>query len=138
MKTLRDYTEEAQTELFKECGVFFAFSNEQLQEGLSKIEREDGDKFTDLGGGMFCLSKNVDTFIAKMEAITKSAIEQDIEENGINAIIMRELANYETQITSDISDTVEALEDYEGITMEVVAKAFKEEYMPMCIEKDLF
>jgi len=138
METLRDYTEEAQTELFKECGVFFAFSNEQFQEGLSKIEREDGDKLTDLGGGMFCLSKNVDTFIAKMEAINKNAIEQDIKENGINAIIMRELANYEAQITSDISDTVEALEDYEGITTEVVAKVFKEEYMPMCIEKDLF
>ena len=138
MKTLRDYTEEAQTELFKECGVFFAFSNEQFQEGLSKLERNDGDKLTDLGGGMFCLSKNVDAFIAKMEAITKSAIKQDIKENGINAIIMRELANYETQITSDISDTVEALEDYEGITTEVVAKVFKEEYMPMCIEKDLF
>jgi len=138
MKTLMDYTEEAQTKLFKECGVFFAFSNEQFQEGLSKLDREKGDKLTDLGGGMFCLSKNVDTFISKMEAISKSAIEQDIKENGINAIIIRELANYEAQITSNISDTVEALEDYEGITPEMVAKVFKDEYIPMCIEKDLF
>jgi len=135
MRTLRDYTEEAHTALFKECGAFFAFSNEQLQEGLSKL---DGEEVSNLGGGMFCLSKNVDTFIVKMEEISKNAREQYIKDCGINAVIMNELSNHEAQIFGDISDTVEALEGYDCITPEMVAKVFKDEYMPMCIEKDLF
>ncbi len=36
MKTLAEYMEESQTELFKKCGVFFAFSSEQFMDGASK------------------------------------------------------------------------------------------------------
>jgi hypothetical protein len=41
MKYLTDYTQEAQTKLFEEKGVFFAFSNKQFEE-----QRKEGIKYT--------------------------------------------------------------------------------------------
>ena len=40
MKYLTDYTQEAQTKLFEEKGVFFAFSNKQFEE-----QRKAGIKY---------------------------------------------------------------------------------------------
>ena len=52
------------------------------------------------------------------------AVKQDIEENGIEKIIKRELGNYECYYTGEIEDAVEALEDY-GITHEQVSNVFR-------------
>ena len=49
-----------------------------------------------------------------------------IAENGLVAIIKRELSNYECYYTGEIEDAVDTLEDY-GITYEQVLKVFKGE-----------
>jgi hypothetical protein len=136
MKCLSDYVQKEQDKLFEKCGVFFAFSKDQFKKGCSKVGANQDNKITDLDNGIYCLSKNVDLFIKEMENIQKKGIEQDIKENGIKKIIWRELGNYETQITEDISDVVSALEDY-GISRDDIQKEFKD-YFNYCVENDYF
>lgn len=137
MKYLSNYVEDAQTELFKETGAFFAFSNEQFSEGVKKVGANKENKVMSFGMGGYVLSKNIDLLINGLNNINKKGIELDIKENGIKNIIWRELANYETQITGDILNTVEALADY-GITSAEIRKVYKNDYFPHCVENDLF
>jgi len=39
MKYLNDYVEQAQTDLFKKCGSFFAFSGKQYNEAKKDIRK---------------------------------------------------------------------------------------------------
>jgi hypothetical protein len=137
MKSLSDYTEQAQTKLFDECGVFFAFSKKQFEEGCEKVGASADNKVMSFGAGGYLLSKNYDVFEAGMEQIQAEGIKQDIEENGLEGIIQRELANYEVQITGDWKQLLETLEDYKGITEEMVYEQFKI-FMKLCVDNDWF
>ena len=119
MKYLTDYVQDAQTVLFDKTKTFFAFSNDQFNEGKT----EGIEKYTSCGAGMYCPSVNVKELIAGLDAIQESGIKQDIIDNGINGIIKRELANHEAYYTYDIDDTVESLEQYK-ITREQVQAVF--------------
>jgi len=121
MKYLSDYMEAAQTQLFKETGAFFAFSNKQFLEG-----KAEGKNYVNLGAGMFCIKGNEIKLSEGLESIYKAAIKQDLEENGKLAIIKRELANHEVCITWDITDTAAALEGY-GFTNDEIYQVFRQE-----------
>lgn len=123
MKYLQDYMTEAQNELFEKQGVFFAFSNEQFKKGCEKIKRKPDERITDFGSGMFGLSKNADEIIAGLDKIYTEAIQKDIEENGLNKIIRRELSNHEAYYTRDLTDTIEKLSDY-PVTADEINKVF--------------
>ena len=131
MKTLSDYTSQAQTELFNKTGAFFAFSESQFEEQKKELVH-----YTSLHHGMICPVNNVKELLNGLNEITKNGIESDLKENGKDKIIWRELANYETQITGDISDTVESVEIY-GITREEVQAVYVR-YFEHCCENDLF
>ncbi|HHP0488756.1 TPA: DUF7659 family protein [Vibrio harveyi] len=107
MKYLSDYTNEKQTRAFAEFGAFFAFSNEQFA-----AAKKEGIKYVSLGFGMIVLESNASALVEKLDEIQKDAIAQDIAENGIKAIIRRELFNHECFYTNDICDCVERLEGY--------------------------
>ncbi|WP_075344098.1 DUF7659 family protein [Tenacibaculum agarivorans] len=121
MKSLCDYVSKKQSELFKTTGTFFAFSGQQFEESRIK-----GEKYTQFPGGMFCLSEHADTLLEGLKQIQKEGIQQDLEENGVDKIIVRELYNYETFLTYDLADVIEALEDY-PITKEQIELAFEKE-----------
>lgn len=123
MKSLNDYIDDKTTNLFNELGIFFAFSKEQILEGLDRQDpqRERG-KYTALPGGMFCPSANVSAFIERYDSIIDEGIKADIAENGAYNIICRELDNHEYGYHGDISTTVDALKGY-GFTAEQVAAA---------------
>ena len=131
MNYLSDYTSENQTKLLNDNGAFFAFSTKQLNE-----HKKEGVVYVSMGSGLITPKVNADKLLEGFESINTEGIKQDILENGITAIIHRELANYETQITGDISDTVEALEDY-GITRAQVGKEYPA-YFQHCIDNDYF
>lgn len=128
---LRVEMDKNQTEVFDKFGVFFAFSNEQLKE-QSKPEIE----YVSLGGGMIGPKHNVAEFAEALNKVHSDYYKADLEKNGKKKIIHRELANYETQYTGDITDTVDALDSY-GITREEVQAEFNE-YMQYCNDNDLF
>ena len=131
MKRLSDYTKKRQTELFNECGAFFAFNVQQL-----KKHKKQNVKYVLLADSLICDKKHKQKLINGLNEIQAQSINQDLEENGVKDIIWRELANYESQITMDITDTVEALKDY-NITKERILQEWKE-YFQNCKDNDYF
>ncbi len=131
MKYLSDYTNVKQTKLWNDNGAFFAFGQQQLDE-----KKQEGVVYVSLGMGLIAPKENASKIIEGLESIHAEGIQQDISDNGIKAIIHRELANHEAQIINDISDTVEALEGY-GITRKQVNEEYKSFYKH-CIDNDYF
>ena len=107
MKYLSEYMEARQTVALDKAGAFFAFSKKQFEE--KKVE---GVKYVNLNMGMICPKDNAVTLLKELDTIYRESIVQDIEENGLNAIIRRELNNHEAYYTGDIESTVDALSDY--------------------------
>ena len=131
MNYLSDYTSAKQTQLWNDNGAFFAFGQQQLDE-----KKQEGVVYVSMGSGLIVPKENASKILKGLESINTEGIKQDISENGIKAIIHRELANYEAQITGSISDTVEALEDY-GITRLQVREEYNA-YFQHCIDNDYF
>lgn len=120
MKYLQDYMEEKQTALFEETNTIFAFSREQFNKS-----KKEGITYINMGSGMLTDKRHVEKLLEGLEKIYKDSIQQDIKENGIDAIIKRELANHEAWYTMDITDTKEKLKDY-PITEDQIFKIFRE------------
>ena len=97
MKYLSDYIEEEQSALIKELGVFFAFSNEQFEQGAKENEhlKPEGTKWSHFGAGMYMPSVNADEFVRRQAEIVKLGVAKDLEENGRSGVLQRELGNYE-------------------------------------------
>ena len=122
MKSLTDYIQDEQTKLFGECGAFFAFNQKQFNE-----QKQEGVAYSAPGAGIICPKNMVMTLVEGLEAIHIGGIKQDIAENGIDAIIHRELGNHECWYTGSISACVDALEGY-GITVEQVREVYRAEF----------
>jgi hypothetical protein len=131
MKTISNYTEARTTELLNSTGAFFAFSQKQMDE-----QKVEGVTYVSMGNGLIAPKDNTAEIVEGFNVISSESIAQDIAENGKPAIIRRELANHEAQITSDISDTVEALEGY-GISEEEVQAQWGA-FFQDCIDNDYF
>jgi hypothetical protein len=131
MKTLASYTEARTTELLNSTGAFFAFGQKQMDE-----QKVEGITYVSMGGGLIAPKDNAAQFADRFKTIVSESIAQDIAENGKPAIIRRELANHEAQITMDTKDTTEALEGY-GITEEEVQAQFGP-FFQDCIDNDYF
>lgn len=119
MKTLNNYTDSKISAVLEKHGAYFAFSKKQFEE-----KQVEGVKYVTDGSGMVCPKENYNQLIKEMNEIYEEGVKQDIAENGLTAIVKRELANYECYYTNDIEDAVDALESY-GITHEQVLTVFK-------------
>tara|TARA_B100000519_G_scaffold198646_1_gene208496 strand:+ start:619 stop:1014 length:396 start_codon:yes stop_codon:yes gene_type:complete len=131
MKTLSNYTEEKTSNVLKKYGAFFAFSDKQFNEN-----KKENVKYSRLYSGLIAPSENVKKIMSELEKVNNEGIKQDIKENGIKNIIHRELANYECQITGDVTDACDILKDY-GVSEEQVLKEYKIFY-EKCIKNDWF
>jgi len=120
MKYLQDYLSEKQSALLKKYGVFFAFSEKQWNEGVNP-ELTKADYSAVMGG--YCPTKNAAEFIVEHAKVVQAAVAEDVAENGLQAIIIRELNNHECYCTGDIYDAVEALKLY-NVPAEEVNKVF--------------
>lgn len=107
MKHLNDYTGEAITQLLNSTGSFFAFSGLQLEE-----KKKEGVDYCSLGGGLVVPVANAQLVVDGLEEATKKGIQDDIAENGIEAIIRREIFNHECFFTGDIAECCDALKVY--------------------------
>lgn len=131
MKYLNNYVEEAQTKVFEEFGAFFAFSNKQFEE-----QAIEGVKYASLGSGLIAPKGKGQALYDALQKIHEKGIEQDLAENGKDAIIQRELGNHEAQITGDLDDTMDALDGY-GISLDEVKTGYKIFYQ-QCVDNDWF
>lgn len=118
MKYLSDYTQEAQSAAFKKHGAFFAFSNKQFDE-----QKVEGVKYVNLGIGMIAPKDTYKALLDELDEIYKLGSKRDLDENGRDKVIERELYNYECFYTWDWQPAFEAVEDY-GITAEEVKAVF--------------
>jgi len=127
MKYLQDYMNSGQDALFKEQKVFFAFNDEQVNEGMTKHSIPKEEKIVSLGSGMVCPKANARSVLQALDGIYRLGIEQDIKENGIDKIILRELYNHECFYVGDITDCVNKLEDY-PITKNQIINIYRKNY----------
>lgn len=119
MKYLQHYIEEAQTEAFRKHGAFFAFSPKQFDE-----QKQEGVLYASLGHGLLCPKPNAQALIEELNSIHDAGVAKDLEENGKEAIIKRELDNHECYYTGSIDACVEKLKAY-PITEEEIRKVFR-------------
>lgn len=94
------------SEIFKECGVFWAFSNEQFEE--NKTTLEEGDTYVSIGAGGYIPKSKKDLY--KNKSIELNAwyrLEVSNMENGIEKEIEYELCNHECYYTGDIDVVVD-------------------------------
>jgi hypothetical protein len=110
-------------DLASECGVFWAFNEDQFKEGKAKNPLKEGEKYASIGMGGYMPSKNVDKFIAGMDAIDKWAREAKKDDKKV---ILYELNNHECFYTGSIDDAMPTLESL-GYTKNQVLKIFKAE-----------
>ena len=122
MKYLSDYKETKHTELLNNTGAFFAFSTEQFND-----KKKPDTKYVNCKHGLICPKGQVDNLLDGLSIIHEEAIKEDLAENGIKAIIKRELYNYECFYTGDISDAVSTLKAYD-ITEDQVQDMYRKEY----------
>ena len=113
---------ERQQKEVNEFPMGFAFSNEQLKEGMEKLNVSSTDELLSIGAGGFIRKTDREAFKNMMARHNKEfneAIEADTTGEGfIYQMFNYELANHEYCITWDVSDTLESL----GITREDIKK----------------
>jgi len=129
MKYLSDYITEAQSELFKELGVFFAFGREQFDKGVEKNKhlKPEGTKWTDMGAGMFLPSVNREKFLDRHNEIVQAGIKSDLTENGKDKVLQRELGNHEIGYSNqrwNDENFLSSIACY-GFTEEEIIKGYK-------------
>ena len=119
MKYLTDYIKDATSVAMEKYGAFFAFSASQFNE-----KRVEGVVYVQDGSGMIAPKENFKALVEELNKIHEDGIKQDIEEKGIEAIIKRELNNYECYYSGQIEDAVDALDGY-GISNEQILNVFR-------------
>lgn len=119
MKYLSHYLEEPTTALFNKYGVFFAFSQKQFDE-----QKKENTKYVKLPTGAICPKEHAEAFLREYDQIVDQAIAIDLNENGREGVINRELNNHECYYTGDIESCVDALKDY-GITEAEILDQFR-------------
>lgn len=121
--SLRIFLEEVQTELFNKNGAFFAFGTDQFNE-----QKKEGIKYVSMGAGLICPKDNVKELSEGLNTTYQAAVKKDIETNGKDKIIRRELYNFECFYKGDPNDAIDALKDY-NFTDEEIWAAYKKEYV---------
>lgn len=128
MKTIPEIKKEQEaklSELFKTCGVFFAFSNEQFES--NKTPLEEGEKYVTIGGGGYLPKGKVTEFKDGMSALDKWYKAEIKSNKARKAHILYELNNHEAFYTHDIEDTLECLgEGYSRVTPKHLNKYVQE------------
>jgi len=111
MKTIAEIKADRQAKtdkLLTDCGVFFAFSNEQF--ASNKTPLKEGEKYARMGMGGYIPTGNIDMWSNGMDAIDKAyKAEIKATKGARRANVAYELRNHEAYYTGDITDTLRAL-----------------------------
>lgn len=109
--------------LLTECGVFWAFSNEQF--AANKTPLKEGEKYVSIGAGGYMPQGNVDKYLQGSKDIKKwYSATIKATKNARRDNIVYELANHECYYTGDIQEAINALGN--GYTYKEVYKVYQE------------
>ena len=111
---LKQHKQEMYSETLEDLNVFWAFGNDQFQEGLDKLKANkillEGEKLAPIGAGGYVPAKNLSTLRSEIDKIEKWYKFQVKElKDGKKDLILHELRNYECFYSNDISDALEVL-----------------------------
>jgi hypothetical protein len=110
--------------LITECKVFFAFSNEQFESNIKKLE---GQKIVSLGAGGFIPKNEYQKFSETLKEINIWFKEQ-IKQNKLkNKLILDELINQESFYYSD-NETFKSIALNLNCTVKQVLRVYKRNY----------
>ena len=118
---MKNRHEKEYADFTKKC-VFFAFSNDQFNEGMKKIglNPKETNKIYKIGHGGFILrskSKEHIELLNRFGEETEQAIKNDFDGTGfIREMFEYEMNNHEYGYTRDITDTLDCL----NLTMEQI------------------
>ncbi len=87
----------------------FAFDNEQLEEGMKKLNASTKAELLDIGGGGFIRKVDSENFDNLFKEVSKETEEFLKDEQNLLDALEYELANHEYSITYDESDALNAL-----------------------------
>jgi hypothetical protein len=121
MKYLNDYIDDQMSEIWARHGAFFAFSDKQFFEKA----KEEHRPYINLGMGLICPQEMAVQMVAEIDTVIEAGIAQDIAENGLEAIIRRELDNHECYYSGDVKPVVEKLREYPGIESEMIYAVYR-------------
>jgi hypothetical protein len=104
---LRGEKENKQGKLFTDCGVFWAFSPKQFEEG--KTELKEGEKYISIGSGGYMPSSNEEKLESGLKTI-HDWFNNEIKANQLeDAEILFELENHESFYIYSIESALDAL-----------------------------
>ncbi len=91
-------------------GIFFAFSNEQMKEGIEKHGVNESNRVVNIGAGGFVLKSRLQEFkdLLKRQENERHALKQDIKE--MTEALIYELQNHEYCVTGDPTAALESLD----------------------------
>jgi len=107
LSEIKQQKEKTMNELFKTCGVFFAFSNEQFNE--NKTPLQEGEKYVSIGAGGYCPKSKAKILMDGFDAMNKAYKDAIKANKQRDANILYELQNHEAFYTGSIEDTLAAL-----------------------------
>lgn len=106
-----------------ECnGAFFAFSTDQFN-----ASKQEGIEYASIDYGLICPKDKAEILTNTLQDLSETLVRQDIAENGIDNIILRELYNHEAFYTGEIEDTYSAIAHYD-ITLEQVYEVYRDNF----------
>lgn len=129
---LQSIREKHQTKIFNKYHCFFAFSTKQFEEGKNK-----NFEYIPLGAGLYAPKEFGIKVIEELDRVHLDAVKECQSKHTLKEIIWYELANYETQISDDLTEVRKVLKDFDGITEEMLMKEYNEFYNH-CVRNELF
>ena len=112
---------EKQSEMINEFPQFFAFSNEQLEEGLKKLNVKKEEILSTCAGG-FIRKSDKEAYRQLWKELNKQEDEFLKDKKNLFGAIIYELGNHEYAYTHDATDTLDCL----GLKWETMTKEQKE------------
>lgn len=92
-----------------EFPIIFAFSNEQLDEGMKKLGVANKDELASIGYGGYIKTQDTDAYVNMQIRINKECTEALKDPEYCYDAFSYELANHEYCITNDLEDTLNEL-----------------------------
>jgi hypothetical protein len=125
LQELKKRKEDQMQALNKSCGLFWAFNDKQLAEGIAKNPLSEGDKYVRLKFGGFIPKSKVQAFIDGLDAIN-AEYKKDLKRNRLKKTnIAYELNNHEAYYTGCVESTLAALG--EGYSRREVLEVYNQE-----------
>lgn len=125
MKALGEIKQERESQISKlllECGVFFAFSNEQFKE--NKTPLKEGEKYVHAGMGTYLPKGNLDKYLDGLKEVRTNFNKAVKENKQRKEHILYELKNHEAFYTRELEDTLQELGS--GYNEQEVREVFNE------------